>query len=57
MSFFAGWHAVVLGLYDLQMICKDDRLFYVLACRRLDLEPMDPTGSYAGQSTRPYLFG
>lgn len=42
MSFFAGWSVPVFELGDLQVIYEDDRLFYMLAGQRLDLEPEDP---------------
>ncbi|HSS49721.1 MAG TPA: hypothetical protein VLX28_12315, partial [Thermoanaerobaculia bacterium] len=54
MIFFAGLQTVVFELDDLQVVFEDNRLFYVLAGRRLDLEPDDPTPVKAGDR---YLFG
>lgn len=54
MSFFEGRQTVVFKLDDLQIVDEGDRLFYVMAGRRLDLEPGDPTPVKVGER---YLFG
>lgn len=43
MSFFDGRRSVVFEIGDLQVVYENDRLFYSLAGKRLDLEPGDPT--------------
>jgi hypothetical protein len=54
MSFLAGSQTVVFELDDLQVVYEENRLFYVLAGRRLDLEPDDPTPVKLRDR---YLFG
>ena len=54
MSFFQGRRAVVFEVGDLQIVYENDRVFYSLASRRLDLEPADPAPVKVGNR---YLFG
>lgn len=54
LSFFEGRRTVVFELDDLQMVYEGDRLFYVLAGQRLDLEPEDPVPVKIGER---YVFG
>ncbi|HET9227164.1 MAG TPA: hypothetical protein VFR31_10880 [Thermoanaerobaculia bacterium] len=54
MSFFQGRRSVVFETGDFQVIYEEDRLFYSLAGKTLDLEPGDPVPVKVGQR---YLFG
>ncbi len=54
MSFFDGRSSVVFESGDLQVVYESDRLFFVLAGKKLDLEPGDPIPVKVGPR---YLFG
>jgi hypothetical protein len=54
MSFFAGWRTVVYKVDDLLIVYEDDRLYYELAGRKLDLLPGDPLPVKVGER---YVFG
>ncbi len=54
VSFFDGRRSIVLELDDLQLVYENDRLFFLLAGKRLDLEPEDPVPVKVGNR---YLFG
>jgi|GEM_PF-2360760 len=54
LSFFDGRRSIVFELGDLQVVYENDRLFFLLAGKRLDLEPADPIPVKVGNR---YFFG